>query len=99
MRKKPTIESLALMCAEEFSAIRRNMATKDELASVQEGLQREMRERFAAMDDRFSAVLHVLKNLREDFAALQRVDAAGDAAVVALRARVERLEKKVGLRK
>ena len=84
---KMTIEKLAQMSQHEFVAIR---------SEVKEGFNAVGR-RFDATDNKFDALIEILKTMRDDMKEVKEGTLTIHEDYGELRARVSRLEKKVGL--
>lgn len=97
MPKKLNIdERFARMCQQEFTDLHKeNVSVRAEVGE----LRKDVAGGFAAVDNQLTALVQVLRDMRTDFTAASREDAGRDRELVQLRGRVERLEKKVRLRK
>lgn len=94
MAKKITNESLALMVQKEFEITRKEMATKHDLAELRKEMatKRDLAETKAELEEH-------IRDLGNDITRLERkIDGVPLIAEFdALRKRIERIEKKVGL--
>lgn len=87
VKKKMTIESLAVLMQHEFSELRKEVATKQELREF----RREVIERFEHIEDDIRDIKNVL-------GPLVRITANLEHQVRTLHIRLNRVERKLGLK-
>ena len=89
MPKVITIEQLARLCQREFTGVRKDM--KDSETS----LRAQMREGFEGVERKFDALAQVLEHMHRDIKDIRKSSVDVDDLLI----RVQRIEKKIGIRK
>ena len=92
--KKMTIEDLAAMTQRGFGEIKKNTATKEELASMEKRLKTDITD----LKKQLSAILSALDKTAKDYSDYSEEKIMRDAEIARLKKWVQQIAKEVGVK-